>query len=77
MSFWPPGGLAERINDTLARLDVDDVRALASAGAQIRQWVMETPFQPPLEQAIDAAYATLEKEYGSEVTWAVRSSATA
>ncbi|OQX36848.1 MAG: phosphoenolpyruvate synthase, partial [Candidatus Sedimenticola endophacoides] len=63
--------------DTLARLDVDDVRALASAGAQIRQWVMETPFQPPLEQAIDAAYATLEKEYGSEVTWAVRSSATA
>ncbi|OQX30787.1 MAG: phosphoenolpyruvate synthase [Candidatus Sedimenticola endophacoides] len=75
--FLATGGLAERINDTLARLDVDDVRALASAGAQIRQWVMETPFQPPLEQAIDAAYATLEKEYGSEVTWAVRSSATA
>ena len=30
------GGLAKRINDKLATLDVDDVRALAEAGALIR-----------------------------------------
>ncbi len=70
-------GLADRINAALDALDVDDIKALAQTGAQIRQWIMETPFQPALNQAIDAAYAELIKEYGIEVTWAVRSSATA
>ncbi len=70
-------GLADRINAALDALDVDDIKALAQTGAQIRQWIMETPFQPALNQAIDAAYAELIKEYGTEVTWAVRSSATA
>jgi len=75
--FLATDGLADKINDTLAKLDVEDVKALAEAGARIRQWVMETPFPAPLDQAINEAYATLEKEYGAEVTWAVRSSATA
>lgn len=70
-------GLADRINDALASLDVDDVKALAETGAKIRGWIMETPFQPALNEAIDEAYAALIKEYGEEVTWAVRSSATA
>ncbi len=70
-------GLADRINDALDKLDVDDVRALAETGARIRQWIMDTPFQPALNDAIDEAYAALIKEYGEEVTWAVRSSATA
>ena len=70
-------GLADRINQSLDKLDVDDVKALAETGAQIRQWIMETPFQPALNAAIDEAYAALIGEYGKEVTWAVRSSATA
>jgi pyruvate,water dikinase len=75
--FLATDGLADRINAALDALDVDDVNALAATGAQIRQWIMETPFQPALDQAIEETYALLEKEYGSEVTWAVRSSATA
>jgi len=70
-------GLADRINQTLAALDVDNVAKLTETGRQIRQWVMDTPFPPALNAAIEEAYAVLEKEYGTEVTWAVRSSATA
>ena len=75
--FLATDGLADRINTALAALDVDDVKALAKTGSEIRNWVMSTPFQPALEEAIDEAYALLEKEYGTEVSWAVRSSATA
>ncbi|MEJ1464165.1 MAG: phosphoenolpyruvate synthase [Candidatus Sedimenticola sp. (ex Thyasira tokunagai)] len=70
-------GLADRINTALDALDVDDVKALAVTGAEIRQWIMDTPFQPALNQAIDEAYSALIEEYGDQVTWAVRSSATA
>ena len=70
-------GLAERINKTLDELDVDDVAKLMATGRQIRQWVLDTPFPPALDAAIEEAYTTLENEYGTEVTWAVRSSATA
>src|SRR5688500_6217110 len=38
--------LAERIAQRLEGLDIDDVRSLAAAGAEIRQWIIETPFQP-------------------------------
>ncbi|WP_428634343.1 phosphoenolpyruvate synthase [Sedimenticola sp.] len=70
-------GLADRINEALDKLDVDNVKALAETGSQIRRWIMDTPFQPALDAAIDEAYTDLIKEYGNEVTWAVRSSATA
>jgi len=75
--FLAHGGLTDKINSTLARLDVDDVAALTRTGAQIRQWVMDAPFQPALDEAVTQAYARLESEYGTAVSWAVRSSATA
>ncbi len=75
--FLAHEGLADRINETLGRLDVDDVRKLAETGQQIREWVMQTPFPASLDAAIADAYATLEAQYSPEVTWAVRSSATA
>lgn len=75
--FLAHDGLAERINKTLDELDVEDINRLAETGRQIRQWVLDTPFPPRLDAEIEAAYADLEKEYGTEVTWAVRSSATA
>ena len=41
--FLKADGLDIRINDVLDRLDVDDISALASAGEQIRNWILETP----------------------------------
>jgi pyruvate,water dikinase len=75
--FLAHEGLADRINQTLGALNVDDVGQLTATGRQIRDWVMQTPFPTALDQAIEEAYTTLEREYGTEVTWAVRSSATA
>ncbi len=75
--FLRHGGLADRIDALLAKLDVEDVTALAKAGAQIRTWIVETPLPKPLEEAIATAYRRLEKETGHAVVVAVRSSATA
>ncbi|WP_417665248.1 phosphoenolpyruvate synthase [Pseudidiomarina sp.] len=74
--FLEQSGVNERIHEILDDLDTDDVRALAEAGKKIRQWVIETPFQPQLDQAIRAAYEQLSGG-NSEVSFAVRSSATA
>jgi pyruvate, water dikinase len=74
--FLREGGLEQRINDTLARLDVDDVRALAEVGATIRRWVVEAPFPAALEAAVRAHYDRLVAE-SPEASFAVRSSATA
>jgi pyruvate, water dikinase len=69
--------LADRIAGRLADLNIDDVRALAAAGAQIRQWILETPFQPRLEKEITDYYHKLVDDSSSEMSFAVRSSATA
>lgn len=75
--FLEQSGLNQRIHQLLDTLDVDDVRALAKAGSQIRQWVVDTPFQPALTQAIAEAYAQLSADMHAEGSFAVRSSATA
>ncbi len=74
--FIAHGGLAGRIADKLATLDTEDVRALAEAGAQIRQWVIDTPFPADLKGAIAAEFARLS-EGNPGASFAVRSSATA
>ncbi|HEY5806668.1 MAG TPA: phosphoenolpyruvate synthase [Povalibacter sp.] len=73
--FLAHEGLAERISKTLAALDVDDVEKLAQVGAQIRGWILATPFQPRLEQEILAAFEQMSG--GRDIAVAVRSSATA
>ncbi|WP_341501120.1 phosphoenolpyruvate synthase [Gallaecimonas sp. GXIMD4217] len=75
--FLEQSGVNARIYETLDNLDVDDVNALAVAGQQIRQWIIDTPFQPELDNAIRNAYQQLVGEHGDEVSFAVRSSATA
>src|SRR5512144_2394163 len=60
--FLAHNGLATRIQDRLATLNVDDVRALAEAGAQIRQWVIDTPLPPALEAAIREQFARLSAD---------------
>jgi pyruvate,water dikinase len=69
--------LAERIAERLRGLNIDNVRALAQAGAEIRQWIVETPFQPRLTQEIGEFYQQLVANSSSEISFAVRSSATA
>jgi len=78
--FLAHEGLADRINGILRELDVEDTRALAAAGAEIREEVEQQPFPDDLEDEIRTAYERLVSEAGAaadEVSWAVRSSATA
>jgi len=74
--FLDQSGLNQRIYDLLDKTDVDDVAELAQAGKQIRQWVVDTPFQPELEAAIRSAYEQLSAD-DADASFAVRSSATA
>ncbi|TPG15058.1 phosphoenolpyruvate synthase [Pedococcus bigeumensis] len=75
--FLAHEGLADRISATLADLDVEDTRSLAEAGAQIRDLVEGQPFPADLDTDIRAAYDQLVADTPGEVSWAVRSSATA
>jgi pyruvate,water dikinase len=75
--FLSHQGLAERINGALDGLDVDDVDTLLKTGAQIRQWVVDTPFPPSLEAEIKTYYDGLMATSGPDASFAVRSSATA
>lgn len=75
--FLEQSGVNERIYQLLDGLDVDDVTALAKAGAQIRQWVIDTPFHAEFEQAIRSAFDELCAGMGNDASFAVRSSATA
>ncbi|TCL02678.1 phosphoenolpyruvate synthase [Sodalis ligni] len=74
--FLNQSGINQRIYDLLDRLDADDIGELSAAGNQIRQWIIDTPFQPALQAAITSAYRTLSAD-DSEASFAVRSSATA
>jgi len=75
--FLSHQGLADRINAALDKLDVDNVDALLKTGAQIRQWVVDTPFPPALEAEIKSYYDALIATSGPDASFAVRSSATA
>ena len=76
--FIAQSGLAKRIQDRLATLDVDNVAELTTAGAEIRRWIIDTPLIPSLDQAVREAYAQLcEKAGAKDIAVAVRSSATA
>ncbi|MEE2023642.1 MULTISPECIES: phosphoenolpyruvate synthase [Alkalimonas] len=75
--FLEQSGLNERIYQRLESLNIDDVQALAAAGAEIRQWIIETPFHAAFEQAIQTAYLQLHPDTGQDLSFAVRSSATA
>src|SRR5476651_1539810 len=74
--FLDQSGVNTRIHDLLDTVDVDDISQLTKAGTQIRQWIVETPFQPALEKDIREAYQQLS-EGEKDASFAVRSSATA
>ncbi|WP_043526301.1 phosphoenolpyruvate synthase [Litchfieldella xinjiangensis] len=74
--FLAHKGLNERINEALARLDVDDVGELSRVGAEIRQWIIDTPLPPNFEAELREAYEQLASKHPN-LKAAVRSSATA
>ena len=74
--FLAHNDLTNRINTALSKLDVDDVVELARVGAEIRQWVVDAPFQPELEKQVRDTFAKLS-DGNAELAVAVRSSATA
>jgi pyruvate,water dikinase len=69
--------LGERIDSVLSKLDIEDVEALAQAGASIRDWVAKGELPDPLKDAILSAYRTLAGDQEDSLSVAVRSSATA
>jgi pyruvate,water dikinase len=69
--------LKDRIAAELDSLDVDDVEALAATGARIRGWIVDGELPPQLAREITDAYQDMEREYGTDLDVAVRSSATA
>ena len=74
--FLAHEGLTQRISQRLATLDIEDVRALAAAGAEIRGWIEAQPFPADLEKGVRDAFATLSAG-NAQASFAVRSSATA
>ncbi|WP_368928886.1 phosphoenolpyruvate synthase [Alcaligenes faecalis] len=73
--FLKNNDLDKRIQQRLDTLDADDVRELAAAGAEIRQWIIDTPFPAEFEKAVRDAFAELDAD--GKGSFAVRSSATA
>ena len=74
--FLNQSGINQRIYELLDRTDINDIGELSQAGKQIRQWIVETPFQPELQAVISASYRRLSAD-DQDASFAVRSSATA
>lgn len=75
--FLAANGLTDRINQLLNGLNVDDIQALTAAGKTIRGWMLNAALPDAIAQAISQAYEQLTATSGGEVSFAVRSSATA
>ena len=75
--FLEQSGLEKRIHNVLDELDVEDINELSKVGEQIRNWIIETPFQDAFEQALADNYQKIAGELGDKASFAVRSSATA
>ncbi|MGH8161326.1 MAG: PEP/pyruvate-binding domain-containing protein, partial [Gammaproteobacteria bacterium] len=69
--------LESRLREVLGGFRQGDVRSLAESGKKARELVYNAPLPDDLRGEILSAYKELQKEYGSNLTLAVRSSATA
>ncbi len=75
--FLSSNSLAKKIDGIVRVLDVDDVKVLAEAGARIRKMILDTAFPARLEQEIRQSYGQLTHGGSDDLSFAVRSSATA
>ncbi len=73
--FLSSTALDRKIAERLSALNPDDVRELAIAGSQIRQWIIDTPLPQRLQDEIHEAFKALDAD--GKGSFAVRSSATA
>ncbi len=75
--FLQHNDLAARIAKRLQDLNIDEVKALAQAGGEIRQWIIDAPLQPRLIADIRQQFERLQQASPTDLSFAVRSSATA
>jgi pyruvate,water dikinase len=75
--FLRADGLDQRIAKRIAGLQTADVAALARCGAEIRGWIAAAPFPEEVEKSIRKYYQLLTKNISTDISFAVRSSATA
>ncbi len=73
--FLDSNNLTAEINARLDALDVEDVDALTTTGAEIRSMIMKAPFPKDLRSAIADHWNRVSG--GDDIAFAVRSSATA
>src|SRR5258706_7356783 len=64
------GGLATETAQTLSKLDIENVTALADAGKHIRQWILEAPLPPALEADVASAHQALVQPQCHQATYA-------
>jgi pyruvate,water dikinase len=76
-SFLAFNGLSEHVDGLLAKIDAEDVVALASAGRDIRSLIEAGTLPTDLERDIREAHAAMTEGVAGELAVAVRSSATA
>lgn len=69
-------GIGPALREILKGLDPADVGDLARRAAKARQLILDAPLPPDLSGEIRAGWAKLVEQYGSELSVAVRSSAT-
>jgi pyruvate,water dikinase len=67
----------EQLDRLLSNLDYDDVNALQECGKKCREIIYNCSLPDDLQSEITHGYESLKNEYGDDVTFAVRSSATA
>jgi pyruvate,water dikinase len=75
--FLTVNQLAERIDELLNELDVNDLQKLASTGTTIRKWILDAPLPDDFTAAISIAWTALSSDQPDDFSVAVRSSATA
>ena len=79
-AYWyvlEQAGIVAALRQSLEGLKPDDVEDLARRGRRARELVYSAPLPPDLRKEILEAYRLLQQEYGTELSLAVRSSATA
>src|SRR5438876_7871976 len=75
--FLSANGLEARIEQRLHSLAPKDVTALSACGAEIRSWILKASLPANVEREIKSCYQALEQITSGDVSFAVRSSATA
>lgn len=73
--FLSDNHLQQKIQQTLAALDINDIKSLQHVSATIRGWILKGHFNNHFLHDVEQAYLNLD--HGSDIAVAVRSSATA